>query len=718
MKLFRQIAQALFRFAWHIAVMVILLLLGFHFWFIHNSERTIEDLISWASDGKLKSGMKKFRINYFNNDIDIKELKIFNIDSTNESTSYYFSVKDFHLKIRSKWQLLFHKQLIVDSVIFNAPDIIVTRRSPQQTDTSVTRTKLLIAEELGNVYRTINQSLSVLHLQRLEINEGHVLVSDAAKPDKIPFRLTHIFLSVDKLNIDSADAADPAKFVLPERILLKVNDQNILLSDNKSTVRFKELIMDSKEKLISITQPSVNILPLEEQQSNFISSADRLIISGLDFNALYQHQLVKADSVFIEKANGRLEIFADRKNKDSAGKKKTTLDSALYHLPVAVDISHIVMQHGNAIIYLHQHEKTTTFQTKNDNISVEGVRVNDSLGNLLSINGIYYTIRNYVGYTPDSIYRFRFDSLQFINNKIVLHHFTTTTVKQAKAALVRDYTVPRLEVTGFDWVYFIFENHFRAKDAVLYNPVLHIENNIFIGKNDSVRSRNKRSIYQTLSVMDSLADLDQLHIIHGNFSFRQGNTINIKLQNLDMDLNADALTKAKSVNQLVNAVNELSFDTANASNASTYLFIGKSGFNKKEKDLVLNDVLMRTDDGNIMVKLKAAGLTDFSFDNNELDVNGVRWIEGTADFKINNKIKTELKKDNHAPDLFLNNIEGNNTEIMFDNGKIKGSVFLKTISANSLEKQVGKAFKTENFFAEGNTADIDFADSKLHCGDF
>ncbi|MBS1916549.1 MAG: hypothetical protein JST87_09720 [Bacteroidetes bacterium] len=718
MKLIRQIAKALFRFAWHIVVLILLLLLGFHFWFIHNSEKTIEELISFASGGKLKSEMKKFRINYFDNNIDIKDLKIFNTDSASEATSYYFSVQNFHLKIRSKWELLFHKKLIVDSILFNAPDISVIRKSSQQHDTSSPQSKFLLAEELGNVYKTINQSLSVLHLQRLEINEGHVLITDANKTDRVPFRLSHIFLSVDKLNIDSADAANPSRFVLPERILLKVHDQNILLPDNKSTVSFKELMLDSREKLIQITNPSVNILPLAEKQSNFISSAEKLTISGLDFNALYQHQLVKADSVFVEKADGRVEIYANHKHKEPASVKRSQLDSTIYHLPVAVDIRHIVMQQGSAIIYLHQNEKTTTFQTKNDNVSVEGVHVNDSLGNLLSIDGFYYTVRNYVGYTPDSIYRFRFDSLQFINNKIVLHHFTTATVKQAKATLIRDYTVPRLEIMGFDWIYFIFENHFRARNAILYNPVLHIEKNMLFAQNDSVHTGKKKSIYQTLSVMDSIVDLDQLHIVHGNFSFRQGSSINMQLQNLNMDLNADALTKAKSVNQLVSSVNELSFYTANANNASASLFIGNSAFNKTAKNLALNNVSLRTADRNILVDLHGVALTDFSFDNNELDVNGVNWNEGTVRFDMDNKTKNELKNDNHAPEFFLNNITGNNTKIIFKNEKFNAGLVLKTISANSLNKQMAKPFITEGFFAEGNTIDANFENGKLQCSGF
>src|SRR5580698_688426 len=121
-------AKKIFRFIGYIIAVIAVLLLGFHLWFIYHSEKTIEDLITWASDGKLKSSMKKFKIDYVNNNIDIKDLTIFNTDSSAQADSYKFSTKDFHLRIRSRWDLIFRKQLLIDSVVFNSPDIVVTRR--------------------------------------------------------------------------------------------------------------------------------------------------------------------------------------------------------------------------------------------------------------------------------------------------------------------------------------------------------------------------------------------------------------------------------------------------------------------------------------------------------------------------------------------------------------------------------------------------------------
>ena len=714
MKVLVRFIRLLFRFTWHILAFIVVLVLCFHFWFIYHSEKTIEDLITWASDGKLKTTIKKFRIDYINNTIDIKDLIIVNTDSSSQLTSYRFTAKDFHLNLRSRWNLIFHKRLLIDSVVFNNPDIVVTRSAAEKKDT--TNKKLLLAEELGNVYKAITQSLNVFNLQRFEIIEGKVLIKDAGNTGRAPFRLSHIFLSVDKFNIDTT-TKNNSTFIFSDRILLRINDQHILLPDNKSNISFKELLIDSKEKMVRIINPAVNILPFDNQKNSLIASAPALSITGLDFNELYQHQMVKADSVFLQNPKGDLEIYTNEKTVSDNKKKKTPLDSTLHQLPVSINIGHIVLQHGDGSLHLFQGNKMTSFQTKNDNVNIAGIRINDSSGTMLDIDGFNYTARNYVGYTPDSIYRFGFDSLQFINNKVVLHHFTAVTVKKVKAALVRDYTVPLFEITGMDWFSFILDNHFKAQNAVLYNPVLHIEKNNF--SNDSVinNAENKKSIYQTLSVMDSILDLEQLKIINGNFSFKQSNTLNLQLQKLNLFINADELTKSKTINQLVNSVKQLSFDTATANNSSGSIFISKSDFNNKNKNLILKKVVLDAD--NMHVGLNGVSLKNFSFNNNELEVNGIHWNDGNINIIDENKSNKKLiNDDNKTPVFLLNNISGNNTTFVFENKKLSASFFVNALSANSFIREKNKPFSLKGLLVAGSNAKIILPDGKIICDEF
>lgn len=708
MKTILHFLKIIFRSIWHIIISIMLLLLGFHFWFIYHSERTIEDLITWSSNGKLTAEIHHFKIDYLHNNIDIRDLIIFNTDSSAQSTSYRFSVQKFHLKIRSTWDLIFHRQLLIDSIVFNYPDITVTRRGP---DTA--KTKLLPAQELGRVYKAISQSLTVLNLHRFEINEGKVLLKDGSN---VPFALSHIFLTIDKLHIDSASEKETGKFIFSDRILLRIADQNILLPDNKSSVAFKELLIDSKEKFIRITGPSINI-PISNQHTNsFIASALRVDITGLDFNALYEQQLIKADSVSITDLSGRADLYLNKQNK-----RKTPLDSVLHHLPVAVDIRHIVMQNGDALAYLHRAGKTTSFKTQKDNISIVGLRINDSLENFLNIDGFHYTIRNYIGHTPDSIYSFQFDSLQFIDNKIVLHHFTVTTIRKTKASLIRNYTVPRFEITGMDWFSFIFDNHFRAETALLYNPDLNIEKNDFPKGLHTIPAGNNTNVYQALSLMDNLLDLDHLQIINGNFSFKEKPALSLQLRRLNLEVDVNELTKAKSFGQISHSVRQLSFDTATATNSRISLYIGRSDFNNQTGNLLLDKVILNAANNGINARLTGLGVSDFSFDDNELEVNGLSWEEAAIHITGQDgalKQDGTPAKENKTPALILKGIAGNNTSVSFENKNGSAALFLKTFSAQNLLKKPDDPFHLEGLSAAGNDLKLDLSGNKLRCQEF
>jgi hypothetical protein len=687
---------------------------GFHFWFVNHSEKIVEDLISWQSNGKLKATIKKFRIDYIHNRINIKNLTIVNTDSAEQSTSYYFNAKDFHLKLRSRWDLLFHKQLLIDSIIFNNPTFEVMRKGNRVSDT--TKQKLELTEELGNIYKTISQSLTVLNLQRFDVNDGNLIIKDEQK-NKHPFLVSHIYFSIDELNVDSNSRKNRSNFIFSERVFLHVANQKILLPDNNSNIAFKDMIIDTKEKLIRVTAPDIRIKPNAQNENSLSFSADILNISGLDFNALYTDQLIKADSIFTKNPKGNLEIFSKENNK-AAGKKKRQQDfNALKQLPVAVNINHIVMEHGNLVMRLHNSDKITSFQTKNDNLSVLGFRINDSLQNGLDIDGFNYTFRNYVGYTPDSIYRFHFDSLQFINNKILLYDFKISTVKKLQAGLIRDYYVPKLEITNMDWISFIVENHFRAKVALLYNPVLRLE------KNDSVRHKitsqqtGKKSIYQILSVLDNLIDLDKLRISNARFELsQQKNNLDIQLQNLNLDIDINKLTAAKSTDQIVHSVFNLSFDTAEVSNASTIFNIVKASFNNQDKKLLIDHASLNN--SGISGSLHQVALDDFSFDNDELEINGLTWKDGTI--SVNGGVGNAASSGNgkKMPALIINNISGNNTGFYFENKEVKTKLELKALSMKSLNKPTNQPFHIEGLSLSGNNASISFSNSELHFNSF
>lgn len=711
--LMKHLFKNIFRFAEFSIAFFAIVLLCIHFWFKYNSERTIEQLISWGSDGKLKCSIDRIETNYFHNAIHVQGISIFTVDSAGQTTSYRFNVKDFHFRTRSRWDLFVHRQLLIDSIVFNKPEIIIGKRKSSQADST---NKIALLDDLEKLYSSIYKSLNVLNLQLFKINEGKLVVRNEDIPSRPPLVVSHIHFSINKLKIGSAHVKDSSQFIFSERVMLRIADQKIMLPDNKSNVSFRELLIDSKEKLVRLSGAAVHIYPSLNQRNSTDIKARKLSILGLDFNLLYQKQLVKADSVFLENPFITSELFVGGKAKKSADEKRALYESTLNQLPVAFNIGHVVMQNGGVGMNLHQGGKITRFSAANDNVSITDFHLNDAAKKELTIGGFHYTVRNYNGFLPDSILQLKFDSLQFINDKIVLHNLAASTPRNGRNKVLRDYLIPRFEITGMDWLSFIFQNNFKARDAVMFRPVLRSEQILLLSSLPAVKA--KRSIYQNLSLMDKIIDLEKLRIIDGDVSLKRGNNLELRLENLNLSVHVGKLGKARSPGELVRSVKQLSFGKAAVTTTSVIVTTGPSIFNEIGQKLVFDSIRVDTKNGDIGGTFKKVEVQDFSFENNQLDINRLQWDEGSVSMDALSPGAAIQTKSNRTLWFFIEQMSGNNTKLHFTDKGINADVFLENLSANKISREKGSTLQTEGLRAMGTNASIDMPQGILQLGDF
>jgi len=703
-----------FRFAGYSIAFFAMVLLCIHFWFKYNSERTIEQLIYWGSNGNLKCSIEKIETNYFNNSIHVKGISIFTVDPSKQSASYKFAVKDFHFRTRSRWDLFVRKQLLIDSIVFNNPEIIIINREAPQKGNSK---KIVLFEDLEKLYSTIHKSLDVLNLQLFKINEGKLVVQYNGDPSRPSLLVNHIHFSINKLNIDSSSIKDTSRFIFSEQVVLRILNQKIMLQDDKSTIVFKELLVDSKQKLVRFSGAGIHIFPSVGQRNAFDVQAKKLSVINLDFNTLYQNRLIKADSIFLERPDAIAEFFiAGKARKYGKNHKRILYDSTLNQLPVTFDIGHFVMQNGVASVNIHQAGKTTRLTASNDNVSITGLHLNNSGKRKLQIGGFRYTLRKYNGFLRDSTLRFSFDSLQFMDDQIVLYNLVATTPRNGRNKVIRDYAVPRLEITGMDWLSVIFQNNFKAQEAVLYRPIVKVEKNGILRPEPSGRS--KRSIYQNLSLMDKIIDLEKLKIVGGDINLKQADTLELQLKGLNLSIDVDKLGKARTPDELVGSMKKLSFGKAAISTPSVSVTTGCSGFYKNGQKLVFDSIRVSTKHGDIEGIFRQVEVQDFSFENNQLDISRLFWQEGAVHIKTQRQNTEKGKKANRTIWFFIEKMSGNNTWLYLADELLSGQVFLKNISVNRISRESNSNLKTEGVTLTGSDASFNLPAGLLQLDDF
>jgi len=177
----------------------IILLVIFHFLFVHYSGRLLQSLIEYESKGRFKAVIKSFDFSYWHRTIDIKDLYLYSADSSIGSTAYHFKSESLSLRLKAIWPILRSKKIDIDSIICNRPSVEV------YTSDNINPTKKHhnpLTKEIGEMYVSIQHVLNRLHIKRFEINDGRVSIKDRVAGGD-PLSLSNIYFHVDNLNIDS-----------------------------------------------------------------------------------------------------------------------------------------------------------------------------------------------------------------------------------------------------------------------------------------------------------------------------------------------------------------------------------------------------------------------------------------------------------------------------------------------------------------------------------
>ena len=720
--------------AWLIGI-VLILLLAFHIWFENYAEKAVSNLVAEKSKNKLSAVVKKLRIDYFSNKIEIKEMQFRNTDTLVHPTSYKFTAKELSFAIRSKWDLLVHKKLTVDSIIFTNPEIELTRRNmpkPAGATSDTTKKKIRLAEELGNIYKTINQTLAVLNLQTFRIDNARVIVK-SANLSAPPLEISKIFFAVKKLPADSAKKDKQGNFLFTNDVQLRVGEQKVHLQDGNSYIGFNEFSIDVRKRLIQILKPDINLNATPGKGTAFVATMKRLAISGLDFNSLYTQPLVKIDSIHLDGGVGDIQIhsknaaekLAAKKEKEAKGKKVMPLDEAIRKLPVALVVNHIVISNGQGKIQILKGLKSTVIESDKDNISLDNIRVNDTTGKAIVIGNINYTLYNYTGYTADSIYRYKFDSLQFAGNKIILYNFTLQTLKDNKTNMSRNHVIPKFEITDMDWVAFLLHKEFKASAAVLYNPVFNLVGRKVVPvKKSATASGKKKSIYDILASIDNMIALGKMKIINGQFSQTAANGAAYQASNINLDINIKEVTESKNTLQLLHAIKVFAFDSVNIHTPGADVQISKSHLSPDGQKMLVKNLLFTTSNKNISASLNTVAINDFYFANGSLELNGISWQHGNIRINTHQKAidkkasEDKSKQSKKGLSFLVHNLSGSNTSVAFANEKIDASLFLKTLSAASLSKPTQAPMQVSKLIVAGENASVKLSSGHILCKDF
>jgi hypothetical protein len=424
---------------------------------------------------------------------------------------------------------------------------------------------------------------------------------------------------------------------------------------------------------------TITAIATDSSKSSYTIFFKQLILAGVDFNAMYQYNLIKADSVYCENPlfNININTLADGEKKEK--RERPDANKIIQELTGDLDLAFIGVKDAGIHINITGKKDRSLFNSNKDDFEMRGLRINGDSSQPVVVQRFDMLVRDYHLYNEDSSATYTFDSIHFANNKIVLNNFAmqTASIKGGRLG-ERDFQIPYFQLTGLDWFALIFEQNLVAQEATLLNP------NIRLTTAGRSTKRKKTNLFESLHSLDDFVTLKRLNIVNGDVSMKLGPSTQLSLQQVNLSLNSNELLHADNQAGLRQAVQKLSFlngiiklkeVTAKIANAS---YTGS-------KLLVPTALSVNSRDGSIEASFQGIGIDDLILDDNaeKMVMDGLHWQR--ANILLQPKAKGKSQKGSGS--MELRNISGAHTAFRYHKDNTAVQTYLEAVSLQSLSKE-------------------------------
>lgn len=652
---------------------LVLLMTAFHFWFIHRAEGLLEDLVSARSKGKLKLQVAKFKFNWFSNDMQLRKAVFYSTDTATASTSYRFTVERIDVRVKKILPLVLENKILIDSLGLINPDIRVTRlRSSKDSDT--TSRKVSLPHEMGRVYKSIQDALKVLQVNRFRISDGRFTLINKVQEDALPVSISNIQFNLDNLQVDTNKLTGSQKILFSDNVALQTFDQDILFPDGRHRLAFRNFRINLMKKIVEFDSCTISASKGDSSRSSFRIFFDRLQLTNIDFDTLYQKEIIKADSVYCINPRFRLDVELDKKGEGNFETPK--LDDLIQQLTGDLRLAFVIVKNGSFDINTVKDGRPSSFTSDNNNFEMQGLRIQKNAPEPLTVKSFAMAIRNYENFLRDSTYAMEFDSILLMNNSIFLSNFS---LRQMDGEMViNSFRMPQFELRGLSWDDLVFDRKLIADRATLYQPVI----NYTVRQNKTSKKR-KQDVFETLAGIGDVVRLNNLDISNGTININFGRGTRLKLENATMSLLSQNLVRSNRIRNLQGSVSHLAFKRGElkignlTAQLENVIFAGNTG------QLKAGSVSVTGNKNNVDILVKNVVTDAMQIDNRTFitEINGVRWEQ--ADVKITGSQKAK----DVATDFIIRNISGKNTKLSITSEVQQLNALLETVSAEEFVPQ-------------------------------
>lgn len=631
---------------------LLVLLTGFHFWFKAHAKEMIEDMVESKSDGKLKLKINKLHFNYFSRVIELENAVFYNTDTTTGSTAYRFSVEKIKLKAKAILPIIFKKQILIDSLNLLRPHIEVTRLRVIDKPDKKAKTEVSIPEEMGKVYSSIQDALEVLQVQRFQIDEGTFTLINKIDPDQTPMTISNLHFHIDNLKVDSSNTGAKEKILFSDNIVLRSHQQSILFPDGRHRLSFSKFRINLEKKLVEFDSCTIAATRTDSSNASFDVFFDALYLTNIDFDALYNSEIIKADSVYCINPKFNLHVETGKK-KGNKGPPK--LENIIKQLTGDLQLKYVIVTNADFNIKTVKDDHPSTFTFSKNNFEMQGLTVDQDAQQPIKVKSFVMAIRNYENFIKDSSYSIKFDSIIFKDDQITLSNFLFNKLEHGK--IVNTFSIPQFSLQGLSWDHLVFERRLKAEQAIMFRP--NISYTATSGRQDKAK---RQSIFQSLGAANEYMDLKFLDIKDGTIDLKLKNNLVVQLESANVSVQSNSLLTSTRFSGIKNSLTALNFTKGRIHAGKITIDLNDIRYAGKSGEFGAGSIDVRNNQKTLAVNLKEVEVGKMLVDEltGNIFADGLSWQSGNITMQAATGGKKEVSDD---PTIELLNMHGTNTTV-------------------------------------------------------
>jgi len=693
------------------ASILLIILIAAYFIIIHNAESLVQRLVAYESNGKFKITVEKIRFHPFQRRIDLINISFQSDYIVQDETAFEFTGDKISLQLSHIRPLIFRKQLLVDSILFESPRLKIIEKSVRRGWGTGSTKKITLHEVLGDVYVKMQNLFRVLYVKRGEINNGELTIAESTDPSHPTISLSQIDFLLERLNVKKGNNHPDEEFMFSENITFHTGPESIDLPDGLHHLSFSQLTLNTGKRYIEIDNCRIHGISKNNPENKFDIFNKKLKFVNLDFAALYSGNIIKADSVYCSEPDLILELGHSNKPNPEAKNKYTydTLQQIVKMVTGHLAVRYLGIIDANINTFYSINNKVNNFSTSHASFELYDLNVNTLSDMPATVSRVDFALRNYKGYSPDSMYIIKFDSIRLLSDRLILWNASLFPDKKYSPKYYKDLHIEKFELTDVNWLDLLMKKRITANHAFLKGAYV----KIYAEKKN--KSKVKGSLMDAIHSINSSMNVKDLLISNATIEYEVKDRLSLNFQNANVKISVQDFIKADSIEHMQGSLKQFTADKGVLKTKKMTAILSGISFSSRDSDWAIQKMQMQHEKG-IAINAENVFIVGFKKTGDELFINGMGWKKATVNVRpvpMNTEKQDAPKKTLR---IEIGRVDFANTAFSLEKNDKKINSFINYIRGTSILS--AKEIEMRDLHISGNNIFFEAANEKFKTGAF